>query len=106
VAHRVEIELESRAEARDLLRALAVRGLTGTLGRGESTAVVVLDYPYESSASFFRDLLPALDAWRLDRGRGPLLMAVEGRRRLLGDPEPPLSLGGGAVRRLPPIRVA
>jgi hypothetical protein len=88
LAHRVEIQLDSRAEAHDLLRALAVRGLAGALRPGASPPAVVLDGSHESTASLLADLLPALDAWRLDRSRGPLSIAVEGRRySLCGDPD-------------------
>jgi hypothetical protein len=93
VADRVEIEVDGRYAADDLLRALAVRGLPGAFRPGENRHAVVLDCPRESTASLLRDLLPALEEWRLDRGRDPLRITIEGR---------PYTLSNDAELECPP----
>jgi hypothetical protein len=106
MADRVEIEVDGRAEAGDLVRALAVRGLPGVLRSDEHRLLVVLDYPHESTDSLLRDLLPVLEAWRRDRRRAPLRITVEGRPYGVGSDADPVGSAGEPARPMPPAVAA
>jgi hypothetical protein len=108
VADRVEIDVNGEAEAGDLQRALAVRGLPGLVRLEDDRQTVVLDCPYEGTDSLLRDLLPALEAWRIDRRRGALKITVGGRAFQTGGNSPagPTKLAGAGPSRPSRARAA
>ena len=79
----VEIHLRRPAEGQDLLRALSVRGLTGSLATDADGAVIAIERRHEGLEHLLADLLPALDEWRADVGLKTLDLRVGQRRYAL-----------------------
>lgn len=94
MAEPVLVDVDTESEAIDLSRALAVRGLAARPTTVAGHPEVELLCRREERRQLLADLLPALEAWRLDRGHGPLRVVVGEGVHTLGDPpsghEPPL----------------
>jgi hypothetical protein len=60
------------AEARDLVEALAVRGLIATVDEADGSWYVELNEPHEETERLLGDLTVALETWLADRGRSAL----------------------------------
>jgi hypothetical protein len=101
MAEPVLVDVETEAEATDLSRALAVRGLAARPTTIAGHPEVELLCRREERRRLLADLLPALEAWRLDRGHGPLRVVVGEGVHVLGGPvgeavEPPRSNAAAA----------
>lgn len=66
-------------EARDLVEALAVRGLIATLEEGAGDILVELNEPHEETERLLADLTVALETWLADRGRSAIDVRVADR---------------------------
>ena len=72
----IRVGVLEAAEARDLVEALAVRGLIGTMSESRRGCWVELNEPHEETERLIAEVTAALEAWLLDRGRGPLNVRV------------------------------
>jgi hypothetical protein len=84
MAEHVLVGVGSQADAVDLSRALAVRGLTARWTTVDGRPEVELRYRREETQRLLADLLPALEAWRRDRAHGPLRVIVGERVHVVG----------------------
>ena len=75
--------LESR-EARDLVQALAVRGIVGTQVATKDRIGVVIHDPHEAEERLVAELVAALEGWLDDRRREPLRLRIGNRVRTVG----------------------
>ena len=66
-------------EARDLVEALAVRGLIATAEKDDGGYVVELNQPHEETERLLGDLTVALETWLADRGRAAVDVHIENR---------------------------
>ncbi len=57
------------SEARDMVEALAVRGLIATVEETAGEILVELNEPHEETERLLGDLTVALETWLADRGR-------------------------------------
>ena len=80
MAEAVEIHVRDTTEGYDLMRALAVRGLTGTLSESGDRALIAIMCRREETDRLLADLLPALDEWRIDAGLAAIDVRVGARR--------------------------
>lgn len=76
MAEPIRIELASATEARDLVRALAVWGLTGLLVGAGGRLEVEIHSAREEKRRLFLDVVVALKAWLEDPGRDPVAVRV------------------------------
>jgi hypothetical protein len=67
------------AEARDLVEALAVRGLIATIEERAGDIIVELNEPHEETERLLGDLTVALETWLADRGRSAIDVHVGDR---------------------------
>ena len=88
MAHRVVVDVETEAQALDLSQALAVRGFASHPGESNGQHEVQVWCKHEKTDLLLGDLLPTLEAWRLDRRHGPLPVRVGADVRLVGRPLP------------------
>ena len=75
----IRVGVLDAGEARDLVEALAVRGLIGTMSETEGACVVELNEPHEETDRLLTEVVDALEAWLLDRGRPGVEVRVGGR---------------------------
>jgi hypothetical protein len=87
MAERVRVDLESEPEAEDLSRALAVRGLAGRPATSGGRPAVEVTCRHEETDRLLADLLPALEAWRVDRARPQLRVTAGEQVHILGSPQ-------------------
>jgi hypothetical protein len=84
VAAPIRVEWLEGREARDLVQALAVRGIVGKqVASAEGVAVLVHD-PHETDERLLAELVQALEGWLADRGRDPVRVRVGDRTRTVG----------------------
>jgi hypothetical protein len=83
MAEPVRVDVESEPDAEDLSRALAVRGLAGRPAASGRPAVEI-SCRHEDTDRLLADLLPALEAWRVDRARAHLRVTAGGQVHILG----------------------
>ena len=69
------------AEAKDLVEALAVRGLIATAEGDDADWWVELNEPYEETERLLAEVTTALETWLADRGRETIEVHV-GKRQL------------------------
>jgi hypothetical protein len=67
MAEAIRIELDSPADAADLVRALGVRGLTAGIARVNGHCEFEIAYRREKTERLLVDVLAALEAWLADR---------------------------------------
>jgi hypothetical protein len=84
MAEPVRVDVESEPDAEDLSRALAVRGLAGRPAASGGRPAVEISCRHEDTDRLLADLLPALEAWRVDRARGQLRVTARGQVHILG----------------------
>ena len=75
----IRVEALGAPEARDLVEALAVRGLIGTVEHEAGAYTVELNEPHEETERLLADLTLALEAWLADRGHDAVEIHVGGR---------------------------
>ncbi len=86
VAEAIRIELESRADAADLVRAFAVRGLTGGVEVVNGHCEVEIANRREQTERLLIDVLAALEAWLADHDDPPTRVRVGERSYVFGAP--------------------
>jgi hypothetical protein len=89
----VAIEVGNESDGYDLMRALAVRGLTAELRSDRVPLEVTITLHHEPTELLLADLLPAIEQWRRDCGGAPIPVRVGTRRyAIAGDDAVALAL--------------
>jgi hypothetical protein len=79
VATQVSVGVFDAAVARDLVEALAVRGLIGTAVERDGSWSVDLDEPHEQPERLLAEVAGAVGAWLTDRGKPSARIRAAGR---------------------------
>jgi hypothetical protein len=82
----VRIELANVHEARDLVAALARRGLTGRIVRDDGRCDVEVAFAREDPRRLAEDVTMALERWLLDNRKEEAVMRTQARRRVVRAP--------------------
>lgn len=93
----IRVEGLDRADAADLVQALAVRGLTGRVA--DVDAAVELHESHEETERLLADVAEAVQAWARDRGRDALEVKVGDSASVLVGPSDLESVLRERVRR-------
>ena len=80
----IRVEWLDGREARDLVQALAVRGIVGKQVTSAEDAAVVVHDPHETDERLLAELVHALEGWLADRGREQVRVRIGNRTRTVG----------------------
>lgn len=83
MAEEIRVRVQEEADAADLERAFAARGLPATLKRENGVREVVIRSAHEHSSILTLEVLRALDGWLDDRHVPEVLVQVGDRREIV-----------------------